>query len=254
MYQETIHHFIVLIEHKIARMERSPVSLYVGGILAGAYVTLATILIITLGNDVPPSLQKLIMGGTFGVALTLVLFAGSELFTGYAMYIAFAILNKKTLPGVLLKLAGWIWLANLLGALLVSAMYVLGEGSLIKNGSELLYQIAHNKMNKSATALFFNGILCNWLVCLAIWMSKRMSSEVGKLIAIFSCLLIFIASGFEHCIANMSIFSLAMMGDEYQGINLINAVWNLLWVTLGNILGGGIFVGVAYWYLSSPSK
>jgi nitrite transporter NirC len=102
--------------------------------------------------------------------------------------------------------------------------------------------------------LFARGILCNWLVCLAIWTSARMTSDSAKCIVIFWCLYAFIASGFEHSIANMTLFSIALLAPHPPTVTLGGMGWNLLWVTLGNIVSGAGIMGVGYWAASrTPS-
>ena len=102
-------------------------------------------------------------------------------------------------------------------------------------------------MELPASALFARGILCNWLVCLALWMAMRVSSESAKCIVIAWCLLAFIAAGFEHSVANMTVHLLALFGPSNDAVSLFGAAHNLLWVTLGNVVGGSVFVGLAYW-------
>ena len=101
-------------------------------------------------------------------------------------------------------------------------------------------------MNDSALALFARAILCNWLVCLAIWMSARVNSDSAKCIVIFWCLLAFIASGFEHSVANMTLLGLSLVGNHPATVSVGGFAWNMLWVTLGNIVGGAVFVAGAY--------
>lgn len=250
MYEKTIEKFANQATAKVNIFMHRPASIWIGGALAGAYVGIGIILIMVLGTDVPTEFKKLIMGAAFGIALTLVIFAGAELFTGYTLYTTLGVLKKKFPVFRALQLCAVIWLANLLGALLLAFIYKLGGGLLIKNPDTMLQLIAYKKINSPAVELFFNGVLCNWLVCLAIWMAARMQDDTAKCISIFWCLFAFIASGYEHSVANMTVFSLVLMGPEVDGINLSGAGLNLLWVTLGNIVSGVFFVGGCYWYMS----
>ncbi|MFK8068757.1 MAG: formate/nitrite transporter family protein [Gammaproteobacteria bacterium] len=122
-----------------------------------------------------------------------------------------------------------------------------GGGELLHGGIGLLHKVAEYKMNSSAIELISRGILCNWLVCLALWMAARLKNEVAKCIAIFWCLLAFIASGFEHSVANMTLLSIALLSQHPESISLAGMEHNLLWVTIGNIIGGSLFMGVGYW-------
>lgn len=250
LYREHVEHFASQAVKKVELFDKRPLVIGVGGLLAGSYVGLGIILIMILGTEVPIEFRKLIMGATFGIALTLVVFAGAELFTGYTMYTTMAVLEKKMTVLSAVKISSFVWLANLSGAVLLVLMYKFGSGSIIKEADTVLQSVAYKKINASAMHLFFNGILCNWLVCLAIWMSARMSSDSAKCIAIFWCLLAFIVSGFEHSVANMTVFSLALLGPAIEGVTFSGAAFNLFWVTLGNTVGGSVLMGMTYWYMS----
>ena len=89
---------------------------------------------------------------------------------------------------------------------------------------------------------------------LALWMSARTTSDTAKCIVIFWCLLAFIASGFEHSVANMTIFSVALLGQHPEPVSVTGAAHNLLWVTIGNAISGAIFMALAYWHASGPKK
>ena len=139
------------------------------------------------------------------------------------------------------------WVGNLVGSLaLVGLFAVGGGGGLLSAPDTLVMKVAAAKMAASGASLFARGILCNWLVCLALWMSARVNSEAAKCIVIFWCLLAFIACGFEHSVANMTLLGLALVGHHPDTVSLGGAAWNLAWVTAGNIVGGAIFVAGAY--------
>ncbi len=224
----------------------------VGGMQAGAYVGIGIILIMTLGATAPPELRSLIMGGAFGLALILVVIGGAELFTGYNFYTAVAVAEKNLSAKQAILSNAQVFASNLLGALVLVSVYWMGEGVLTHGSSaEFVQSIAGKKINLPTTALIARGALCNWLVCLALWMSLRVSSESAKCIVIAWCLLAFIAAGFEHSVANMTVHLLALFGPENDAISPSGAVRNLLWVTIGNIIGGAVFVGLAYWSQTS---
>jgi nitrite transporter len=248
MYSETIEGFSKAAERKLALMRRHPGGFFVSSMLAGAYVGVGILLIFTLGSQVPREFQKLVMGATFGIALTLVAIAGCELFTGHTMFMA---LRRFNGTGSLADIAGsWgmTWAGNLAGALVLVALFAAGGGGgLLSAPDTLVMKVAAFKMNDSALSLFARAILCNWLVCLALWMSARVNSDSAKCIVIWWCLLAFIACGFEHSVANMTVLGLAFAGNHPETVSLTGAAWNLLWVTLGNAVGGGVFVAGAYW-------
>ena len=121
---------------------------------------------------------------------------------------------------------------------------------MLHSSSQLLMKVAAAKMNAPAAELFARAILCNWLVCLAIWTSARMTGDAAKCIAIFWCLFAFIGSGFEHSVANMTLLSIALLGNHPDNVTWIGMLHNLVWVSLGNIVSGAGIVGVGYWAAS----
>ena len=250
MYQETIDGFSRQARNKVLAMKKHPWALAVGAILAGAYVGLGIILILSIGSNLPESFQPLVMGLTFSIALTLVVFAGSELFTGHTMYMTFGFLKKEVTWQSVIKIWLWVWGFNLIGSLLLVLLYSLSQGQLVVSNSELLLKIADKKMNATILELFIRGIFCNWLVCLALWMCARTQSDAAKCILIFWCLLGFIASGYEHSVANMTLLSLALFAEHPEMVSWWGMAYNLLWVSLGNIIGGVVFVGMGYWMSS----
>lgn len=248
MYQETIDKFAALAAKKVKISHRAPLSLWLTSMMAGAYVGLGIILIFSIGADVPPEWRRLVMGASFGVALVLVVFAGADLFTGHTMYLPLGWLQGRIGLADLSSVWAVVWFGNLAGAVLLAIVFVIGGGgALLHSESGLLYEVAAYKMNSSAPALVARAMLCNWLVCLALWMAARMDSDTAKSIAIFWCLFAFIASGFEHSVANMTLFAIALLGDPHPAIGLGGMAHNLLWVTLGNIMSGSIFMAGAYW-------
>ena len=252
MYLDTVDKFADLAAKKVSYQKKSPGGFFIGAMMAGAYVGLAIILIFTLGNDVAPSVRKLVMGACFGISLTLVIFAGSELFTGYTMYMSLGWLRGQTTLSDSIRLCALTWAGNLAGALLVTSIFVVSGGGNLVNGT-VLYDIVGHKMHQPALAIFTKGILCNWLVCLAVWMTARTTSDAAKCVLIFWCLLAFIASGYEHSVANMTGLSIGVLGGGDPTVNLAGWGHNLLWSTLGNATAGVFFMGAAYWYASQPS-
>ncbi|AGH80092.1 nitrite transporter NirC [Psychromonas sp. CNPT3] len=224
---------------------------WISSAMAGAYVGLGIILIFSLGNVVDPSMRTLVMGSCFGIALTLVIIAGSELFTGHTMFLTFGALTKQITWKDKFVVLPQTWIGNLIGSIFVAYLfYLAGGGALLNFEGSLLHKVAFAKTQAPALVLFAKGMLCNWLVCLAIWMALRTEGS-AKFIAIWWCLLAFIASGYEHSIANMTIFALSWFGDAKEGFNMVGIGHNLLWVSLGNVVSGALFMGVGYW-LSTP--
>jgi nitrite transporter NirC len=255
MYTDTLDHFAAIAVSKSKVLKKNPLSFFIGSMMAGAYVGLGIILIFSIGAYVDPSIRKLVMGGTFGIALTLVVFAGSELFTGLTMFMTMGWLRKLTGPKELIGVWTVSWIGNLAGAVGLALVFALGGGGdLFGGGADLLNGVAGAKMGKPALELFALGILCNWLVCLALWMAARTKNDAAKCIVIFWCLLAFIASGYEHSVANMTVFSIALLGNHPESVSLAGMAHNLVWVTLGNAVAGALFMGVGYWRASPQAS
>jgi len=251
MYAVTLEHFAVLGEKKRMLLAEKPMAFFVGAMMAGVYVGFGIILIFSVAATIDPAWQKLVMGASFGIALTLIVFAGAELFTGHTMYMTLSCLKRKTSLKDLAKVWSASWSFNFIGAVLLALLFVVGGGgALLSGGEEFLNSVASYKMNSTAVALVARGALCNWLVCLALWMAARTESGSAKAIVIFWCLFAFIASGYEHSVANMTLLTIALLGNPTETITFGGLFHNIIWVTCGNIIGGSFFLAYGYWLAS----
>lgn len=249
MNNQALPAIAALAREKAAALRSDPAGFAVLSMLAGVYVGFAVILVFVVGApfdaaDSPAT--RLVMSASFGVALSLVVFAGSELFTGLNLIMSIGAF-RQTVSWMQL---GGVWVVsfagNLAGSILL-ALLVAGAGVL--SGPDelaLVHRFAEAKMTMPFDELFFRAILCNWLVCLAVWCALRMQSEAGKLIMIFWCLFAFVGAGFEHSVANMTLLGVALFQEHPETIGWGGLVHNLVPVTLGNIAGGAIFVAGAY--------
>ena len=237
-----------------AAAARRPGRYLVSAMLAGAYVGVAVVLLIVVTGPLAAAASpwaKLVQGLVFGVALTLVVFAGSELSTGNMMTMTQGALARRTGVLVAVGVIVFSFVGNLAGsglfAWLVHESGVLAVTTPGKPpaGEALLASLVKAKSAESATALFFRGVLCNFLVCLAVWMGARTRSDGAKLALIFWCLLAFVASGFEHVVANMTTFSLGIF-EGVPGATIGAFARNLLYVGVGNLVGGALLVGATY--------
>ena len=248
MYQDTLDQFADIAANKVKAIGANPLGFFIACLMAGAYVGLGIIAIFSVGQVIDPSLRPLAMGLTFALALTLVIFAGAELFTGHTMMMTIGVLRGKVSLAGLARSWGMTWVGNLAGAVLLAAIFYLGGGGqILKEGADLIFTTAAAKMSAAPMALVAQGILCNWLVCLAIWMSARTKSDAAKCILIFWCLFAFIASGFEHSVANMTLFAIALFAKHPDTVTVGGMFYNLLWVSIGNTIAGVVFMGFAYW-------
>lgn len=251
MYADTIKKCSATAARIVDFVDKDKFGFWLSSAMAGAYVGLGIILIFTLGNMVDPSIRSLVMGSTFGIALTLVIIAGSELYTGHTMFLTFGVKTGQITVADTLRVLPQTWMGNLIGSVGVALLFFYaGGGKLLPDSNSLLNNVAMAKTAAPASVLLFKGILCNWLVCLAIWMCQRVEGS-SKFIAIWWCLLAFIASGFEHSVANMTIFALSYFGEHKEAFTLAGIGHNLLWVTVGNTISGVVFVGLGYWF-STP--
>lgn len=239
---------------KASMLIRDPFGYFVLSMLAGAYIGIGVLLAFTIGGmlDGEPY-QKVVMGCSFGVALSLVVMAGGELFTGNNMVMAIGVLEKKVRLAETIKLWVVCWIGNLAGAIVLAVIYHLtglGAGP----AGTFMAAGAMAKMSAGPVALIARGILCNFLVCLAVWSAGRATSDSGKLIMIFWCLFAFITTGFEHSVANMTLLAVALMNPMDQAVTIGGYFYNLILVTLGNIIGGVVFVALPYYAASRKDQ
>ena len=232
-----------------ARQVRDPLRYVWSSMLAGAYVGIAIVLLVSVSAPLVATASpaaKLVQGAVFGVALTLVVFAGSELFTGNAMVMLQGWWARTVRPAHVAA----VWLASLVGNVVGSvllAVVVHAGGTLAGPGESMLASVTEAKHAAAGPQLFWRAVLCNALVCLAIWMATRTRSDGAKLAVLWWGLLAFIGSGFEHSIANATTFSLAALQGSIGWDALAR---NLLWTVPGNVLGGGIIVGLGYAWIA----
>lgn len=224
------------------------------GFLGGAYIALGGLLSIIVGGGVPgiaadnPVIQKLLFGAAFPLGLLLVVIAGAELFTGNCAYFIPNILNKKQPISAMIRNWSLVYSSNFVGALFIA--YVITHLTHIVSHEpyiDTVMSIAKGKTSHTFLVTFIKGIGANWLVCLALWMGMSAKDTTGKILGIWWPVMAFVTMGFEHSIANMYFIPLAI----FEGANITWGTFifhNLIPATLGNIVGGAVFVGMIYWY------
>lgn len=241
---------------KVSQLNTSKSRYLVLSMMAGFFVGLGIILIFTIGGLLAPTDfagTRIIMGVSFGIALSLVMMAGADLFTGNNMIMTIGTLTKKTTWYETIRVWIFSYVGNFSGSILVAALFFY-SGLAFGGTADYINTIASAKMNTSFVELLVRGILCNILVCLAAWCACRLKEETAKLIMIFWCLFAFITSGFEHSVANMTLLSLSLMIPHPETVSLAGLGANLLPVTIGNIIGGAFFVGAAYWFANTEKQ
>ncbi len=232
------------------------------GILAGAYIAFAGYLCTVVTQDMAKYMgvgfTKFMGGAVFSVGLMLVVIAGAELFTGNCMMPLGSLAGCTPLKGILRNWF-WVYIANFIGSILIAILIYntgLWHGPVGVNA----LKIAAGKMSLPMGQAFFRGLLCNWIVVLAVWMSMAATDVIGKIFACFFPIMLFVASGFEHSIANMYFMAMGLFVRGSEAIvsaanlapeKLASVTWggfihNLVPVTLGNMVGGILFVAVFY--------
>lgn len=219
------------------------------GVIAGSFIALGTMLTLRVGGAMPtigatnPGLQRLLQG-LFGLptGLFLVLLTGGELFNGNTMLLSTAWLSGRVQGKRVLHNWVWSYAGNLLGCLLVVKMAMLSG---LLSGSATAVALATVKVGLGFQAAFWRGVFCNWLVCMAVYVAGGASDLVGKFIAILLPISMFVSLGAENSVANMFLIPLGMhLGAAVTVKQFL--IGNLLPVTLGNIFGGAVLVGLTY--------
>lgn len=244
---------------KVELNRKSPVRVAVLSICAGAYISLGALLSIIVGYGFPeiaasnPGLQKILSGLTFPVGLLLIVVLGGELFTGN---------NALLMPGVVSCRFGWrsvltnwiiIWIFNFVGALIFIAVFLWGGEVLSAPWSDNVAQLATAKVSMSWWTVFFKAIGANWCVCLAVWLALTGKTLVEKILGCWIPVTVFVALGFEHCIANMFFIPAGMLSGAPVTIGQMFTA-NLIPATLGNVVGGALLVGVLFSWLHGKGR
>lgn len=207
-------------------------------VIAGFFIVVATVLsnvTAAVFYKSSPETAKFLGSFLFSIAIVMIVFVGGELFTGNNMTMAFGLYNKK----VKLSNACRVWLmsyiGNFIGAFILGGLVVL-SGCASGILTDYYKAIIPSKLELDPLTLFIRGILCNYLVCLAVFVGTKMETEIGKIVVMFCVITTFVISGFEHCIANMGTFTIA--GFLLGGLPFEQTLISFIFVTLGNMVGG----------------
>src|SRR5690606_36161522 len=180
-----------------------------------------------------------------GVALNMVILGGADLYTGNNLVMTVGALERKTTWGDLSRIWAASWSGNFLGSILFGYLF-FAAGLAVGDIADYIMKITMAKTAPTFMELLVRGILCNFLVCYAVWCAYKVKNEAAKVLLIFCCIFPFITSGFEHSVANMTLFSLAtfIVPETAPYMPMLK---NLIAVSIGNGIGGGVFVGYAFW-------
>jgi nitrite transporter len=254
MFREDFSAVTKAAETKVSFLKNNPVGYFVSSMLAGIFVGFGVILIFSIsGLMTGVAYAKIVMGAVFGGALSLVVLVGAELFTGNNFVMTVGMLQGTVSVRDTLKLWLVCLIGNWAGAILISSLY-FASGLASGPAGEAIATAAASKMSLPLLPLFLRGVLCNTLVCLAVWVSFRLKSESGKLILIFWCLFVFVTAGFEHSIANMSLLTIALLKPFSAAVSIGGYFYNILVVILGNMAGGIFLVALPYGLISKEKE
>ncbi len=256
MYQEEFLAVTQAADKKIQFSTTNPFGYFLASMLAGAYVGIGILLIFSVGgalNAAGSPFTKIAMGLAFGIALSLVIIAGSELFTGNVFVMTAGLLRRTVRPGKATVLMLLCYAGNLAGSILTGVLFYLSGLATGATGT-FIASVSETKMSLPVGDLFFRAVLCNILVCLAVWSAYRLKSESAKLIMVFWCLFAFITTGLEHSVANMTLLTIALLAPAEATVSLSGYLYNILIVTLGNIVGASLFLAIPYHIIAGKKK
>ena len=245
------------------KTDRSWDRVLVSAFLAGAYIAFGGLVAITVSSGLDPAtwgtLPTLFTGAAFTLGLVLVLIAGSDLATGNMLLVPLGAMDRRIGAGDVARNLTLVLLGNLAGAVFVAYFLAVQTGVIGDAGAEpgstafLTYErlagIAEGKaLDHTAWETFLRAVGCNWLVCLAVWMSLAATTVSGKILAIFFPIMAFVAMGFDHVVANMFFLPAAIFAGV-PDLGWGDALRNWLLAGAGNLVGAVVFVGTSYWYL-----
>jgi formate/nitrite transporter len=235
----------------------------IGSFLAGAYIAFGGLVAVTVSAGLDPeiwgSLPTLFTGAAFTLGLVLVLIAGSHLLTGNMLLVPIGAMQGRLTMGEVVRNLTLVLIGNLAGALFVAFFLAVQSGVIGSVGSDAgspgamtydrLAAIAEAKgLHESAWQVFLRAVGCNWLVCLAVWLSLAADSVASKILGIFFPIMAFVAMGFDHLIANMFFLPAAIFAGV-PDLGWDDALRNWLLAFLGNLVGAVVFVASSYWYM-----
>ena len=231
----------------------NPVRYFFRAMVAGGHLmtgTLLSVLAAAWFYKESMGMAKLLGAFTFSAALILVVLIGGELFTGTHFVMGVSLYERRVRIPEAIRLWGVCFLGNFVGILILAAV-VAGSGASRELMTEYLASTVPGRLHCGVPALVFKGVMCNFMVCTGVFGGMKLKSEAGKCMAIIPVITTFVLAGFEHSVANMATFSLYVF--LVPGADIMGCVWNLAWVTLGNILGGAVFLGFPVWMSAQPA-
>ena len=237
--------------YKINFYKNEKIGYFIASMMAGIFVGLCMITILVMAGMMDNFAGvKVLQGVSFAAALSLVVFAGAELFTGNVFVMTAGVVLGEVKLRDAIGLCLYCYAGNLAGSILIAALF-LWTGYLQGPVAEAAHTAMNAKTDPAVLELLVRGILCNLLVCAGVCCMYRLKSESSKLIMIFWCIYLFVICGFEHSIANMTLFSLETM-HGVSGSTFGQMMTNLGSVTIGNVIGG-MALSLGYWVISKKT-
>ena len=225
-------------ENKITLLEYDFGKYFLRAVMAGFFIVAAMIFSNVTGNVFSaesPAVGKFLSACVFALAVLLISMIGGELFTGNNFVMAFGAFDKKVTWNDTLKVWGVSYLGNFVGCVLLAVVFVFAGSA----GTQEYYaSFIPNKLFIPVSEMFFRAILCNFFVCLGVLCGIKVKDETAKVLMIVFCIAAFVISGFEHCIANMGNFTVALF--VVPGLSVPAMIKSMAVVTIGNIIGGAI--------------
>lgn len=242
MPYEDVQKFSNAAKGKAGMLKEHPGKYLIRAIMAGFFIAVAMIYNNVVGNvfaDSAPAWGKFLGALVFSVAVLLIVFIGSELFTGNNFVMAFGAYDKAVSWGQVGKVWLVSYLGNFVGCVVFSLIFVAAGASGTK---EYFAGYIQNKLTIPVDQMFFRAVLCNFFVCLAVACGTKCKEEAAKFLMIVICVSGFVISGFEHCIANMATFTTALF--LVPGLSIGAMLKSMLIVTIGNIIGGAVLLAL----------
>lgn len=238
---------------KLDYSRKHPMRYFFRAAMAGAFIMVGSLISTLAAAYFYPAqlgVAKLLGASCFATALILIVLLGGELFTGANFVMGVSLYEKKVSILGVLRIWLFCYIGNLV-AIFILALIVVGAGASTELMANYLAAVVPGKLQGAWYVLLLKGVLCNFLVCAGVFAGLKLKSESGKCITILLVITTFVLAGYEHSIANMATFSLYALlvpGADFGGI-----AWNMLWVTVGNIIGGAVLLGLPVWLSAEPA-
>ena len=239
-------------QYKAHTMDTEPLRYLISSAVAGSLIALILAVCLKMGQVLYAAhvaVYYVPVSAFFGVALSTIIICKVELFTSNIMYMTFGRLAGVNNTRQMLQSWFMVYVGNAIGIAVFAWVFMSANSWGTVTAEHLLFNVVQHKVEASFAAIFWKGVLCNWVICLAVWVPLKLSNEVAKILMTLCLVFVFFFSGFEHSIANMAFFALAWVYGGLDALSISHALHNLIPATLGNIVGGAVLVGMLMYRL-----